>query len=52
MEELMAAGVEAELRAGYSTCKSDMFMPMHVFFFFTISSAVHLITEPLVVKKE
>jgi len=27
-------------------------MPMHVFFFFTISSAVHLITEPLVVKKE
>jgi hypothetical protein len=39
MAELIAAGVEAELRTGYSTCKSDMFMPMHVFFYHQFSSA-------------
>jgi hypothetical protein len=32
MEELVAAGVEAELRISYSTCKSGMFMPMCIFF--------------------
>jgi len=33
MEELIAAGVEAEFRTSYSTCKSGMFMLMLVFFF-------------------
>jgi hypothetical protein len=32
MEELIAAGVEAELRTSYSTCKSGMFMLMQFFF--------------------
>jgi len=50
MEELIAAGVEAELRTSYSTCKWGMFMPMH--FFLTTSSDLHLIIEPFVVKKK
>jgi len=53
MEELIAAGVEAELRTSYSTCKSGMFMLMRVFIFFlTTSSALHLGIEPFVVIKE
>jgi len=50
VEEFIAADVEAELRTSYSTCKSGMFMLMC--FFFTASSALHLVIEPFVVKKE
>jgi hypothetical protein len=39
MEELIAAGVEVELRKSYSTCKSGMFMLMLVFFYHKFSSA-------------
>lgn len=38
MEELITAGVEAELRTSYSTYKWGMFMLMHVFFYHQFSS--------------